>query len=67
MASSAWAITSALGGNGFASYSRQLLTALLDVLLVPIVVTVQMVIVNSTVTKAFVHLNQDEIDAGLHD
>lgn len=63
----AWLITTALGRNGFAGYSRQLLTALLDVLLAPLVVTFQMVVVNAAVAVAFRQLNQDEIDAGLHD
>ena len=40
---------------------------LANLLLAPIFLTLQTVILTAAPAKAFAHLNQDEIDAGLHD
>lgn len=57
----AWAVGLAAGAPGL------ILTLLANLLLAPIFLTLQTVIVTSAPAKAFSHLNQDEIDAGLHE
>lgn len=54
-------------GGVVASHPRLILFLLANMLLAPIFLTLQTVILASAPAKAFVHLNQDEIDAGLHD
>ncbi|PIB96351.1 hypothetical protein [Caulobacter sp. X] len=54
-------------GGVIASHPRLILFLLANMLLAPIVLTLQTVILASAPAKAFAHLNQDEIDAGLHD
>lgn len=53
-------------GGVVASHPRLILTLLANLLLAPIFLTLQTVILASAPAKAFAHLNQDEIDAGLH-
>ncbi|NQE62550.1 hypothetical protein [Caulobacter sp. RHG1] len=48
-------------------YSALISASLVNIFLVPIVLTLQAVVVTSAPARAFAHLNQDEIDAGLHD
>ncbi|MEW6392313.1 MAG: hypothetical protein AB1542_18125 [Pseudomonadota bacterium] len=54
-------------GGVVASHPGLILTLLANMLLAPIFLTLQTVIVVSAPAKAFAHLNQDEIEAGLHD
>lgn len=54
-------------GGVVASHPRLILTLLANLLLAPIFLTLQTVILVAAPAKAFIHLNQDEIDAGLHD
>lgn len=54
-------------GGVVAGHPGLILTLLANMLLAPIFLTLQTVILVSAPTKAFAHLNQDEIDAGLHD
>lgn len=54
-------------GGVVASHPRLILTLLANLLLAPVFLTLQTVILVSAPAKAFAHLNQDEIDAGLHD
>lgn len=54
-------------GGVVASHPRLILTLLANLLLAPIFLTLQTVILVAAPAKAFVHLNQDEIDAGLHE
>jgi hypothetical protein len=54
------------GGDVVASHPRLILTLLANLLLAPIFLTLQTVILVAAPAKAFAHLNQDEIDAGLH-
>lgn len=54
-------------GGVVASHPGLILTLLANMLLAPIFLTLQTVILVSAPAKAFAHLNQDEIDAGLHD
>jgi hypothetical protein len=54
-------------GGVVASHPGLILTLLANLLLAPILLTLQTVIVVSAPAKAFAHLNQDEIEAGLHD
>lgn len=54
-------------GGVVASHPRLILFLLANLLLAPIFLTLQTVILASAPAKAFAHLNQDEIDAGLHD
>ena len=54
-------------GGVIASHPRLILFLLANMLLAPIVLTLQTVILASAPAKAFAHLNQDEIDAGLHE
>lgn len=54
-------------GGVIASHPRLILFLLANTLLAPIVLTLQTVILASAPAKAFAHLNQDEIDAGLHE
>lgn len=56
-----WAISLVTG------YSALISASLVNIFLVPIVLTIQAVVVTSAPARAFAHLNQDEIDAGLHD
>ena len=51
----------------FAGYPALILASLVNIVMVPIVLTLQAVVVTSAPARAFAHLNQDEIDAGLHD
>ncbi|KQV56501.1 MULTISPECIES: hypothetical protein [unclassified Caulobacter] len=53
-------------GGVVASHPRLILTLLANLLLAPIFLTLQTVILVAAPAKAFAHLNQDEIDAGLH-
>lgn len=50
-----------------AGYPALILASLVNIVMVPIVLTLQAVVVTSAPARAFAHLNQDEIDAGLHD
>ncbi|HJV40337.1 hypothetical protein [Caulobacter sp.] len=50
-----------------ASHPRLILTLVANLLLAPVFLTLQTVILASAPAKAFAHLNQDEIDAGLHE
>ncbi len=50
-----------------AASPRLILTLLANLLLAPVFLTLQTVILTAAPAKAFAHLNQDEIDAGLHD
>ncbi|PZR34719.1 hypothetical protein [Caulobacter segnis] len=50
-----------------ANHPRLILILLASLLLSPIFLTLQTVILVAAPAKAFAHLNQDEIDAGLHD
>lgn len=54
-------------GGVVASHPRLILTLLANLLLAPIFLTLQTVILASAPAKAFAQLNQDEIDAGLHE
>lgn len=54
-------------GDVVANHPRLILTLLANLLLAPVFLTLQTVILASAPAKAFAHLNQDEIDAGLHD
>ncbi|MET3665057.1 hypothetical protein [Caulobacter sp. 1776] len=54
-------------GDVVASHPRLILTLLANLLLAPVFLTLQTVILVAAPAKAFAHLNQDEIDAGLHD
>jgi hypothetical protein len=54
-------------GGVVANHPRLILTLLANLLLAPIFLTLQTVILVAAPAKAFAHLNQDEIDAGLHD
>lgn len=54
-------------GGVVASHPGLILTLLANMLLAPVVLTLQTVILVSAPAKAFAHLNQDEIEAGLHD
>jgi hypothetical protein len=54
-------------GGVVASHPRLILFLLANMLLAPIVLTLQTVILVAAPAKAFAHLNQDEIDAGLHE
>lgn len=56
-----WVISLAAG------YPALILASLVNIFLVPIVLTLQAVVVTAAPARAFAHLNQDEIDAGLHD
>ncbi|WP_184717610.1 hypothetical protein [Caulobacter sp.] len=56
-----WVISLAAG------YPALILASLVNIVMVPIVLTLQAVVVTSAPARAFAHLNQDEIDAGLHD
>lgn len=48
-------------------HPRLILTLLANLLLAPVFLTLQTVILTSAPARAFAQLNQDEIDAGLHD
>jgi hypothetical protein len=54
-------------GGVVGSHPRLILALLVNLLLAPIFLTLQTVILVAAPAKAFVQLNQDEIDAGLHD
>jgi len=54
-------------GDVVASHPRLILVLLANLLLAPIFLTLQTVILVAAPARAFAHLNQDEIDAGLHD
>lgn len=56
-----------IGGGVVSGHPGLILTLLANMLLAPIFLTLQTVILASAPAKAFAHLNQDEIDAGLHD
>lgn len=53
-------------GGVVANHPRLILTLLANLLLAPVFLTLQTVILASAPARAFAHLNQDEIDAGLH-
>lgn len=56
------------GASGVAAnHPRLILILVATLLLSPIFLTLQTVILVAAPAKAFAHLNQDEIDAGLHD
>ena len=55
------------GGDMVASHPRLILVLLANLLLAPIFLTLQTVILVAAPARAFAQLNQDEIDAGLHD
>jgi len=56
-----------LGASGFqASNSWLILSLLPPIFLTPIFLTLQTVVLVAAPARAFAHLNQDEIDAGLH-
>jgi hypothetical protein len=56
-----------LGANGFQSSNSWLILSLLPpIFLTPIFLTLQTVVLVAAPARAFAHLNQDEIDAGLH-
>jgi len=54
-------------GGVVANHPRLILTLLANLLLAPVFLTLQTVILASAPARAFAHLNQDEIDAGLHE
>jgi hypothetical protein len=54
-------------GGVVGGHPRLILALLVNLLLAPIFLTLQTVILVAAPAKAFVQLNQDEIDAGLHD
>lgn len=54
-------------GDVVASHPRLILMLLANLLLAPIFLTLQTVILVAAPARAFAQLNQDEIDAGLHD
>ncbi len=54
-------------GGAAGSHPRLILMLLANLLLAPIFLTLQTVILVAAPAKAFAQLNQDEIDAGLHD
>ncbi|MBO9546678.1 hypothetical protein [Caulobacter sp.] len=54
-------------GDVVASHPRVILVLLANLLLAPVFLTLQTVILVAAPAKAFAQLNQDEIDAGLHD
>lgn len=54
-------------GGAAGSHPRLILALLANLLLAPVFLTLQTVILVAAPAKAFAHLNQDEIDAGLHD
>jgi len=56
-----------LAGGVVASHPRLILVLLASLLLAPVFLTLQTVILVAAPAKAFAQLNQDEIDAGLHD
>ncbi|PHY21725.1 hypothetical protein [Caulobacter sp. BP25] len=56
-----------IDGGVVSGHPGLILTLLANMLLAPIFLTLQTVILASAPAKAFAHLNQDEIDAGLHD
>lgn len=55
------------GGGVVASHPRLILVLLANLLLAPIFLTLNTVILVAAPARAFAQLNQDEIDAGLHD
>lgn len=55
------------GGDVVASHPRLILVLLANLLLAPVFLTLQTVILVAAPARAFAQLNQDEIDAGLHD
>jgi uncharacterized membrane protein required for colicin V production len=57
----------AAAGDGVANHPRLILMLLANLLLAPIFLTLQTVILVAAPARAFAQLNQDEIDAGLHD
>lgn len=59
-------VANVVGGGVVASHPRLILTLLANLLMAPIFLTLQTVILVAAPAKAFAHLNQDEIDAGLH-
>jgi uncharacterized membrane protein required for colicin V production len=54
-------------GGVVGSHPRLILTLLANLLLAPVFLTLQTVILVAAPARAFAQLNQDEIDAGLHD
>ena len=54
-------------GDVVASHPRLILVLLANLLLAPVFLTLQTVILVAAPARAFAQLNQDEIDAGLHD
>jgi uncharacterized membrane protein required for colicin V production len=57
----------AAAGDVVANHPRLILMLLANLLLAPIFLTLQTVILVAAPARAFAQLNQDEIDAGLHD
>ena len=55
------------GGDVVTSHPRLILVLLANLLLAPVFLTLQTVILVAAPARAFAQLNQDEIDAGLHD
>lgn len=55
------------GGDVVTSHPRLILVLLANLLLAPVFLTLQTVILVAAPARAFAQLNQDEIDAGLHE